>query len=96
MITISPKSETPKKVERLTVNAVEAAEMLGISERTLWQWKRDNRIPYIQRGRRVLYSIEALRRFVNGNMANDNDTAPCDSLRIHAKEHWLKDRNRRQ
>lgn len=73
MITIARKSEEPQKVERLAVNAVEAAEMLGISERTLWKWTREKRVPSVKIGRRVLYPVDGLRRLVSENTQNDNE-----------------------
>lgn len=72
MITLHPKKETPKEVERLAVNAAEAAQMLGISERSLWAWTREGKIPSIKIGRRVLYSVEALRQFVSRNSSGHN------------------------
>ena len=73
MITIAPPKNTPEKVERLAVNAREAAEMLHVSERTLWKWTKEGRIPSVKIGRRILYSVEALRQFVNGNTTDGND-----------------------
>lgn len=73
MITIAPKNDVPEKVERLAVSAAEAARMLGISERTLWQWTKEKRIPSVKIRRRVLYSVHALQKLVNGNKAGDGD-----------------------
>lgn len=58
--------------QRLAVNTTEAARMLGVSERTLWKWTKEKRIPSVKIERRVLYSVEALRRFVGGVETNDN------------------------
>ncbi len=58
-------SSEPAKIERLTVNAQEAAEMLGVSARTVFQLTKAGKLPHKKIGARVVYSIEALRRFVN-------------------------------
>lgn len=69
-ITIPSKKDEPEQppVERLAVTTKEAAQMLSISERTLWEWTRKGIIPAVKVERRYLYSVEALRRFVNGDM----------------------------
>ncbi len=71
MITIVPKTTEARKVEPLAVCAAEAAVMLGVSPRTLWKLTKEKRVPSVKIERRVLYSVEALRRFVNGSAAND-------------------------
>ena len=64
--TIAPKKETPEKqVERLAVNAQEAADMLGISPRLVFQLTKDGAIPFRRLGTRVVYPVDGLRRFVN-------------------------------
>lgn len=42
----------------------EAAQSLGISERTLWSLTDDGTIPCIRLGRSVRYDIEVLRALV--------------------------------
>ncbi len=49
----------------LLVDALEAARLLNISPRTLWQLTKDNEIRCRRIGRRTLYSLEALREFAN-------------------------------
>ncbi len=53
------------KIERLTVNAAEAAEMLGVSARTVFQLTKAGKLPHKRLGGRVVYPIETLRRFIN-------------------------------
>lgn len=65
MITVVQKVNEPRRIERLTVGASEASEMLGISPRTLWSLTKTGQIPSIRAGRRVLYPIDGLRKFVN-------------------------------
>lgn len=55
----------PAKIERLTVSAREAAQMLGVSERTIYQLTKTGKIPSKKIGARVIYPIDGLRRFVN-------------------------------
>ena len=55
----------PYSIERLTVNVAEAAEMLGVSARTVFQLTKANKLPPKRLGNRVVYSIEALKRFIN-------------------------------
>lgn len=52
-------------VERLAVNAREAAGMLGISERSLWTRVSEGAIPTKRLGGRVLFPIDALRELMN-------------------------------
>lgn len=52
--------------ECLTVSAKEAARMIGISERTLFTLTKEGKIDSLRIGRKVLYSAEKIRAFVNG------------------------------
>jgi excisionase family DNA binding protein len=49
---------------KLLVSTREAAELLQVSERTLYSLRMRGRIAFVQFNRSVLYDIEDLRRFV--------------------------------
>jgi hypothetical protein len=48
-----------------------AARMLGVAPRTLWSLADNGALPCVRIGRRKLYSIDALRRFIA-----ERETAP--------------------
>ena len=50
----------------LAVRPHEAARILGMSERTLWTLTKQGGLPHFKVGRLVLYSVDALRQWVNG------------------------------
>jgi excisionase family DNA binding protein len=49
---------------RLLVTAAEAAQMLAISERMLWQLTKNREIPPVRIGRAVRYDRNDLRRWI--------------------------------
>lgn len=63
---ITPPNEPEPLVERLGVSVEEAAKMLGISPRKVHELTRSGELPCKRIGRRVLYSVEVLRQFING------------------------------
>ena len=76
MIVLKEKKEELKEslLEKLTYNAKEASECLGICERSLWSLTKQGKIPSIKIGRRVLYSREVLRKFVAGESLQGSET----------------------
>jgi len=68
MIVLKEKGEALKEspMEKLTYSVKEASECLGICERSLWTLTKQGKIPSIKIGKRVLYSREMLRKFVEG------------------------------
>jgi excisionase family DNA binding protein len=60
----NPKS-TPPAVTPLALRPVDAAKALGISDRTLWTWTRENLVPHVRIGNVVLYPIDDLQRWLN-------------------------------
>ena len=48
----------------LLVSAKQAAKLLSISERMLWQRTAEFEIPCVRIGRRNLYSIDALKQWI--------------------------------
>ena len=67
MFKIPLKTKEPEKsVEQIAVTPADAAKMLGISERTLWALTKNGLIPHRRVGKRILYSVEALKAFVAG------------------------------
>jgi excisionase family DNA binding protein len=59
-------SGSPAPPFRLLLTPGEAAEALRISQRTLWQLTRDQRVKAVRIGRSVRYAVAALQAFVNG------------------------------
>ena len=49
------------------IDAAKTAMMLSISPRTLWTMTNDGEVPHVRIGRRVLYPLEGLRRFVEAS-----------------------------
>lgn len=55
--------------DRLVVSTQEAAYMLGVSPKTLtnWRYQRDKGPAYTHMGGRVVYAVEDLRAYVKAN-----------------------------
>jgi len=60
--------------ERLLVTAREAAEMLGISTRSLWTLTNSKTILSVRIGRAVRYSTDDLKAFID-SAKNENRTS---------------------
>ena len=62
---IHPKKETPEQqIEPLAVNGKQAAQLLGVSERTIFNLARDGKIACKKVGWRSLYSVAVLKAFL--------------------------------
>ena len=61
-----PLKPEKSPVEPLAVNSVQACRLLGVSSTTLTKWTREGKIPHRRIGRRILYSVDALKAFVAG------------------------------
>jgi predicted DNA-binding transcriptional regulator AlpA len=55
----------PAKVEPVLIDAVSAAKLLSISAKTLWVRTKSGEIPSRRIGGRVLYSLNAIRRWAD-------------------------------
>lgn len=64
MLDPSNSKHPRSSIDPLNVDRREAARLLGISERLLWAWTKQNRIPHLRIGSRVLYPLHLLRRWV--------------------------------
>lgn len=63
-----PRSQTPQPVSanpRLLVNRKEAADILAISERTLWALTAAGELPAIKIRRAVRYAIADLQMYID-------------------------------
>jgi excisionase family DNA binding protein len=60
----APPAEPAITPDRIAVGAKQAAKLLSISERSLWQLTKDKKIPATRVGRKWIYSVNELRRFV--------------------------------
>lgn len=66
MILLPPtqKTEAEKQVEALAVNSKDAARMLGVSERTIFNLAKDGKIACKKVGWRSLYPVASIRAFL--------------------------------
>lgn len=66
MIAVNRELQTPPRaVPRLTLSEHEAAEALGISERTLLTMRQAGEVPHVKLRGRVLYTVSALQRWLD-------------------------------
>jgi excisionase family DNA binding protein len=64
----APSQPIPVHGERLCCRVREAAEILGVSERTIWRLINDGTLETIQQGRSRLIRIESLNRLAAGKV----------------------------
>lgn len=67
---MSKESYLTPLCERLAVGAEEAAILLGICERSVINLKDDEKLPYTRIGRRIVYQVADLKRFLKENSCN--------------------------
>ena len=58
------EAQFPVVLIPLAVDEHQAAQMLGISTRTLWDYRKSGEIPVIKIGRLLRFSVDDLRRFI--------------------------------
>jgi excisionase family DNA binding protein len=58
-------TQFPILIAPLVVDEHQAAAMLGISERKLWEYRNSGELPIVRLGRLVRFSVEDLRKFVD-------------------------------
>lgn len=72
---LHPKPESAMPC--LALRPREAAQALGVSQRTLWSWTNEGTIPHVRRGGLVLYPVDVLRQW----LANHAKPAKVDGVR---------------
>lgn len=53
--------------ESMKLSLVEAAPILGVSPHTLRAWTRERRIPFYRSGRRIVFAVPDLDRYLASN-----------------------------
>ncbi|TYO97045.1 helix-turn-helix domain-containing protein [Desulfallas thermosapovorans] len=72
-----------KQALRETIHAKEAAEMLGVSEWTIYDWARRKIIPHIKVGKRVLFRRSSILQWLDEQEAASLvQPEPVDSGKI--------------
>ncbi len=54
-------------MEKILMNVHEVAEYLKVSSHTIYQWKCNEKIPYIKLGGKLLFEKEAINNFITTN-----------------------------
>lgn len=62
-------SRMRQRIERLAVSPGEAAEMIGVSVRTIQNYIRANELPATKVGRRTVIEVRHLRTFLEADRA---------------------------
>jgi len=55
------------KMEKRLLNIKETAEYLGLKVNTLYCWVSQKRIPYVKMGKKLMFDIECLDKFIEEN-----------------------------
>jgi len=61
-----PLAKQANPIERIGVSATVAAQMIGVSERTIWNLATAGTIHYVRVGTRCIFSVRSLEHFING------------------------------
>lgn len=64
-IIVPKNTSATAKPERLAVSAKEAAQMLGVTDRTVRNWTKSGELHARRIGGRVLYPVASLNAFLN-------------------------------
>ncbi|GAB4127858.1 MAG: hypothetical protein Kow0040_01900 [Thermogutta sp.] len=59
---------------KLALRPRDAARVLSVSQRTLWTWTKEGRIPCVRVGRALLYPMDELRRWLAEQAGQSQET----------------------
>ncbi len=59
---------------RLTVTVKQLAEMMGLNESAIYQLTSQKRIPHVKIGRRVLFPVEVVRKWLEEHAVSAKDS----------------------
>ncbi|MEM6484195.1 MAG: helix-turn-helix domain-containing protein [Pseudomonadota bacterium] len=81
MITKHPQHQTgrPESLDRYALTYREAADLVGVSERTLFEWASQGRLRVMRVGRTVRVSVWALREFVEAHESPAENSEVTDA-----------------
>ena len=79
------KNNRTGDIERIGVSVNEAAEMIGLSVRSMWNLVKEGKIKHVKYGTRCIVSVKSLREFVDGK--NEYTTLSTLSVRGEAAPH---------
>ena len=65
-----------KGTQKLAVRLTEAAKILSVSPRSLWQWAKDRKVPFVRIGRTVLFPIEGLKAWLKEQSCTGTTAGP--------------------
>ncbi len=67
-VKISPRKEQSQQlnIERLSVTKNEAAALLGVSPRSLFNWAKRGTIPSFKAGNKLMFTMKSIHDFING------------------------------
>lgn len=63
-------------MNRRTITVVEAAEYLGVSKDLVYNMVKVGQLPFIRIGRRVLFRVETLERWMQNQEMQCQNTSP--------------------
>jgi excisionase family DNA binding protein len=67
------------KPEPLAMRLQDAAELLGVSDRTLWTWTKKGIVPHVRIGGTVIYPYHALKEWLREQSAMPVSKRAADS-----------------
>jgi len=77
---VLPLPKQANHVERIGVSATIAAQMIGVSERTIWNLATAGTIHYVRVGTRCIFSVRSLDQFINGPKEPESRSKNNDGL----------------
>ena len=72
--TQNAKGEEPKEDEEKYLSAKEVQELFGICSSTLWSWNKNGLLRHHKFGKKNVYALSDIRRFMNDHAKTDTIT----------------------
>jgi len=69
-------------MEKRLLNIKETSEYLGIKKNTLYCWVSQKKIPYVKLGRKTLFDIEDLNKFIEENKIKAEWNLDNEKIRV--------------
>lgn len=69
MIRVEKNPAPEPTIPTLSLRPRDAAQALGIGERTLWQMTKDGAVPHVRLGKLVVYPVSLLQRWLEEQAA---------------------------